>query len=350
MISFYPGPSKLREGVGGYLQEAYTSDILTYNHRNTEFVNVIASTIAALKFKLNIPNTYEIYFVNSATECWQIIAQSLVLERSLHLFNGAFGQRWMDFTQLLGKQTTALTFDIDDYLPQPTAGEHNLICITNCETSNGTFVSTPYIKKLRDANSDSIIAIDATSCMGGVNFDFAQADVWFASVQKCFGLPAGLGIMVCSPRAIARAKEMNSRVYYNSLVRLHEKMQATQTNNTPNMLGIYLLEKVMQESENVIEIETALRNRAANFRNFISKQSELNLLVEDPDLASPTVIAVEGKIELVKQLKSAAKNHDLLLGNGYGAWAENTFRIANFPAHSDADFEKLMKFIKSYFK
>ncbi len=350
MISFYPGPSKLREGIGGYLQQAYSSDILTYNHRNTEFVSVIASAIAALKFQLNIPESYEIYFVNSATECWQIIAQSLVIERSLHIFNGAFGQRWMDFTHLLGKQTTALTFDINEYLLQPTTSGQDLICITNCETSNGTYVASAHIQKVKAAYADSIIAVDATSCMAGINLDFAQADVWFASVQKCFGLPAGLGIMVCSPRAIARAKEINSRIYYNSLVRLHEKMQASQTNNTPNMLGIYLLEKVMQKSENVIEIETSLRNRAAYFRDFIRTQSTLNLLISEASLASPTVIAVEGKIELVKQLKLEAKNHGLLLGNGYGAWAENTFRIANFPAHSDADFEKLINFIKSYFK
>lgn len=349
MISFYPGPSKLRASVGDYMQQAYSSDILSFNHRSSEFVEVIAGAIESIKTKLNVPQNYEVYFVNSATECWQIIAQSLVAERSLHIYNGAFGQRWMEFTTLLGIQTSAKEFNIQEPLPVPSAADADVICITNCETSNGSYVSSAHIASLREANPEKLIAVDATSCMAGVNLDFSQADVWFASVQKCFGIPSGLGIMVCSPRAIEKAKALNSRAYYNSMVRLHEKMKFTQTNNTPNMLAIYLLGKVMQHSEPIAFIENALKARAHRWRTFFGSLPNFHLLIREEALASPTVIAVSGEIDEIKNIKSRAKKSGLLLGNGYGAWAETTFRIANFPAHTDGDVDLLLDFFKQQY-
>lgn len=347
MISFYPGPSKLREGVGHYLQEAFASDILTYNHRNAEFVMVIAATIAALKEKLAIPEDYEIYFVNSATECWQIISQSLVIDNSVHLYNGAFGQRWMEFAESLGVKTTRVSYAIHSALPIFKGVAKDLICISNCETSNGTFISNNQIKLLRDANPEALIAVDATSCMAGVKLVIPHADVWFASVQKCFGLPSGLGIMVCSPAAIARAKMLNHRAYYNSMVRLHEKMQATQTNNTPNMLGIYLLGKVMEASSGIAEVEKQTIQKAGILRHYFKHHPAFKLLIEEDALASNTVIAVLGEEAEIQQLKIEAKNHGFLLGNGYGDWAKNTFRIANFPAHTQADIKDLISFFKN---
>jgi phosphoserine aminotransferase len=59
-----------------------------------------------------------------------------------------------------------------------------------------------YFSKIPDA----LIAVDATSSMAGVELDWQSADIWFASVQKCFGLPAGMAVMVCSPRALQYAE------------------------------------------------------------------------------------------------------------------------------------------------
>lgn len=348
MISFYPGPSKLREGIGQYLQEAFASDILTYNHRNAEFVTVIADTVAILKDKLAIPEAYEIYFVNSATECWQIISQSLVIAHAVHLYNGAFGQRWMEFAQSLGVNTTGISYAIHSNLPIYEGTAEDLICITNCETSNGTYISGNQLKLLREANPRALIAVDATSCMAGVSLPIALADVWFASVQKCFGLPSGLGIMVCSPAAVARAKALNHRAYYNSMVRLHEKMQATQTNNTPNMLGIYMLGKVMQASANIAEIEKQTILKAEILRYYFRQHLDYQLLIPEDELASSTVIAVKGEEAAIQQLKIEAKKQGFLLGNGYGDWAKNTFRIANFPAHSQEDIKNLISFFKNH--
>ena len=69
----------------------------------------------------------------------------------------------------------------------------------------------------------------------------------------------------------------------------------------------------------------------------------------NPELRSPTVIALQGKEKVVDEVKKQALRHDILLGNGYGAWAKNTFRIANFPAHTDEEIDLLKRFFQSYY-
>ena len=57
-----------------------------------------SKTITLLKEKLDIPKDYTIFFTSSATECWEILAQSLIVTRSFHIYNGAFGEKWYDYT------------------------------------------------------------------------------------------------------------------------------------------------------------------------------------------------------------------------------------------------------------
>ncbi|MFY7787723.1 MAG: aminotransferase class V-fold PLP-dependent enzyme, partial [Thermoflexibacteraceae bacterium] len=102
MISFYPGPSQLAPNIRQYLLDIYDSQLLSRNHRSSEFIHVIAQTTNLLREKLAIPTDYSIFFVSSATEAWEIIAQSLVKQQnSLHFFNGAFGEKWYKTTQQL---------------------------------------------------------------------------------------------------------------------------------------------------------------------------------------------------------------------------------------------------------
>ena len=89
MITFYPGPSKVYPQVEQYISEAFASGLISSNHRSKGFMELLEQTIADLKAKLDVPAGYEVYFVSSATECWEIIAQSLLIDSSLHIYNGA---------------------------------------------------------------------------------------------------------------------------------------------------------------------------------------------------------------------------------------------------------------------
>jgi phosphoserine aminotransferase len=346
MISFYPGPSKVYPQVENYLVDAYQSGILSVNHRSEVFMRMLAKTIETLKTKLDIPTDYEVYFVSSATECWEVIAQSLVSKSSFHFYNGAFGAKWMEYTQKLKKASRGVAFGYNALpeVEQLSYGiQDDVVCITHNETSNGTALPDSFLYELRQ-RTDRLIAVDATSSMGGVVLPWLTADVWYASVQKCFGLPSGVGVVVVSPRAIAQAIQLGEDDHYNSFNFIRSNFSKFQTPYTPNTLLIYLLGRVMEHVSPIQEIADKITQRANGLYLFL-EQHGYKPLISEPSVRSQTVLCVEVNPIQLGKLKTAGKTHGITLGNGYGAWKETSFRIANFPAITNDEFLLLRKFL-----
>ncbi|HEY4651625.1 MAG TPA: aminotransferase class V-fold PLP-dependent enzyme [Pontibacter sp.] len=352
MLNFYPGPSKVYPEVRSYLTAAYDEGILGAPHRGEQFVQLSRATVGLLKRKINIPEDYYIFFTSGATECWEILIQSLTKHKSYHIYNGSFGEKWLQYAQKLRPKSEGISFDLNETMPVEQlqiGSDTELICFTQNETSNGTQVSATSILNLHNRYRDTLIAVDATSSMAGLNLKFIKADIWFASVQKCFGLPAGLGVLVCSPRAIFRAKQMAERGHYNSLVSMYEKMLNYQTTHTPNVLGIYLLRRVLEDRPFVKAIDQELTDRAQELYEFFAPFQDIQLLVENEEVRSKTVIALQSTERLVDDIKKRALHHNIRLGNGYGIWQRNTFRIANFPAILNEEYEELKRFFQHYY-
>ncbi len=344
MISFYPGPSKVFPFVKEDMQEAFDLGVLGINHRSSEFVGISKSCLALLKEKLEIPDDFTIFFTSSATECWEIIAQSLIKEQSLHIYNGAFGQKWFEYTHKLKPMALKIHYDINEPLkPVKFENSPEIIAIVQNETSNATQISNDIIKALKRNNPNSLIAVDVTSSLGGIKLDFVNGDIWFASVQKCLGLPAGLGIMICAPQVKKRVVALKEISHYNSLYHMYERMENFQTTYTPNVLGIYLLMKAMQRSENIQKIENITIQKSLMWYQFLQSQ-RFDLLVKNLLVRSDTVIAVS--TTNLEEVKSKALKNNIILGNGYGDWASSTFRIANFPAHTLDDMRLLMNVLE----
>lgn len=347
MLYFYPGPSKLYPQVRDYLLEGYDSGILSMNHRNSEFITLCKSTIELFKAKLNVPEDYTIFFVSSATEAWEIIAQSLVSKGSLHLYNGAFGQKWAEYSQKIHQKVIFKEFDFLNGLSLFRSEEHlDMVCLTQNETSNGTQLSNDTIKAVATYHKDALVAVDATSSMGGIDLKWRNADCWFASVQKCFGLPAGLGVCVCSPKAISKALEINDKRYYNSFLFIYENIQNFQTNYTPNVLNIFLLNKVLGQIDHIQQIHQQTAHKAKTWYDFL-EENDFELLVKNKEVRSETVITVSGMPDFIKKVKEKAKEKQIILGNGYGKWKADTFRIANFPAITEEEIGELQLFLKN---
>jgi phosphoserine aminotransferase len=349
LLNFYPGPSKVYPEVRQYLTDAYDSGILAVPHRSETFMQLMRATVASLKKKLNIPQDYYIFFASSATECWEIIAQSFTFSQSFHLYNGAFGEKWYQYAKKICPEAQSQQFPLEETIdankleiPEDT----EVICVTQNETSNGTQVNANTILNVFNKCKDQLLAIDATSSMAGLNLKYIKADIWFASVQKCFGLPPGMAVMVCSPRALFRAKKIDEKNHYNSLVLLYEKMLNYQTSYTPNTLNLYLLYRTLEQRDIIKNIDHHLVQRAQNLYEFFEPFTQFRPLITNPEVRSNTVITLEGPGKMVEEIKKNALANNIQLGNGYGKWARTTFRIANFPALTDTDFEALKNFFQ----
>ncbi|MCC5944033.1 MAG: alanine--glyoxylate aminotransferase family protein [Bernardetiaceae bacterium] len=348
MLNFYPGPSRVYDEVEAYLSDAYQEGILSIQHRSDAFVAISKQLQQSLRDKLQIPNGYCILYTTSATECWEIINQAYPARQSLHIFNGAFGKKWHRYHTELSSDCQPFAFDIQERPPLealPNTQGNALLCLTHNETSNGTKLPDNYLSQLRQRYPEDIIAIDATSSLGGVSLPWGKADIWFASVQKCLGMPAGMALLIVSEKAIDAAEAKPHR--YNSLRFLVDKMQDFQTTYTPSVLHIYLLMRLMQQRGSIEQIDARIRVQAQEWYGFLAK-IKVKLLVQNPEVRSDTVIAISGDESFVFQTKYMAKEAGIILGNGYGDWAKTSLRIANFPAIADDEIFVLKDFLQEF--
>jgi len=346
MLSFYPGPSKVHPEALVYIQEAFEQGIVSINHRSPRFEKLLKDTFEELHLKWNIPQDYTIYFVSSATEAWEIVTQSLVRKKSTHLYNGAFGKKWAHYAKAVAE---SFEFTLDQSLAEvgkqlgPISGD--TLCLVQSETSNG---SGQQIRRTDfQLADDTLLVVDATSSMGGIELPWNEADVWLASVQKCIGIPAGMGLLICSPKALARAKEVGRATHYNDVLFLEENRRLFQTQMTPNVVGIYLVCRLTQQLPSLSETHRATLAKMKIWTDFWDKQSNFSYLIEKENLRLPTVLALKGPAEKIRTLYDLCQSSGIELGKGYGEWKNTTFRIANFPAHTNEDIETLINLIKN---
>jgi phosphoserine aminotransferase len=347
MLSFYPGPSKVHPEVLDFIREAFDQGIVSINHRSTRFEALLKDTLEILHEKWNIPSDYTIYFISSATEAWEIVAQSLIEKQSLHIYNGAFGKKWAHYTQQIHPASQSIEFNSQTSLASvnlPLLTDFDTICLVQSETSNGTGQAIT-----RKLYGSALIAVDATSSMGGIELDWKEADVWLASVQKCMGIPAGLGIMICSPKSLERAEKLGKKSHYNDVLLMEENRQRFQTHYTPNVLGIYVLNRLTHLLPNIKQIDLQTRDKMKIWESFWEENHSwgLKCLIENPDLRLPTVLALQGDAETIQRIQQKCFAADIELGKGYGEWQANTVRIANFPSHTENDIQTLIKLLEN---
>ena len=349
MITFNVGPSKVYPEVKQYLSDAFDQNILSISHRSKEFDTFSKRTIELLHQKLDIPEDYVIMYTGSATESWEIISQDVVESNAVHFFNGEFGKKWFEYSKYINPGVIGHKFDenhtinINDF----TINDPELFAFTLNETSTGTQVRQNIIEETRSKFPNALIAIDTTSCIGGMAIDFIQYDIIYGSVQKCFGLPSGLGLLICSPKAIEKAKRKNVTGRYNSLLKMVEYIKVYQTSFTPNVLNIYLLNRVLEKSEHISAIDLRLKKQADDWYNFIPTLNDMHLHVSNKEVQSDTIITVGATEELVSKIKNESKAAGIELGSGYGPLKNATFRVANFPSIEEHEIKTLKDFLKT---
>jgi phosphoserine aminotransferase len=110
---------------------------------------------------------------------------------------------------------------------------------------------------------------------------------------------------------------------------------------------VYLLSRVVEMVEPIGPTGDRLERRASDWYAFLETLSGLQPLISNAAVRSATVIAVEASPALIVRLKEGAKREGIVLGNGYGAWKDTTFRIANFPALTAEENGLLRNFLRN---
>jgi phosphoserine aminotransferase len=353
--NFTPGPSQLYFTVGDHARQAFKDGIPSISHRSKLFEQISKEATDGLRQLLNIPSDYSIYFTASATEIWERIIQNLVEEKSFHLVNGSFSKRFHEIALQLNRKAEKVEvkegngFENNLVIPNDT----ELIAITHNETSTGVSVPLEFIYGIRERHPNTLIAIDAVSSLPYPAIDISKVDSIFFSVQKGFGLPAGLGVWVVNQKCIFKAEQLltkgTSIGSYHNIPSLHAHALKNQTPETPNVLGIYLLSKVIQDflRRGIDTIRKETEYKAAILYNSLEKHTLLAPFVTEKKFQSKTVVVANTQSHTENLAKFLAAK-GLFAGDGYGSNKKTQLRFANFPAHSKEQFELLVDSLDSY--
>ena len=126
---------------------------------------------------------------------------------------------------------------------------------------------------------------------------------------------------------------------------MYAMMEKWQTSFTPNVLGIYLLMRVLEKSKPIRVVNKITIDRYQKWHSFLQKNKWLQHLVKNKSVHSYTVLPIKGEPASINKIKKTAKKKGFLLGEGYGDLKATTFRIANFPAIKNSEIGKLQSFL-----
>lgn len=354
---FTAGPAELFPTFEKHLMQAVNEQVGSISHRSAAYKKIHQHTDEQLRVLMNIPAESAIMFTGSASEIWERIVLNLVELESYHLINGSFSKKFYEYAINVNKYAHKFEKPMGEGFnyDEPEIPEFvELIAVTQNETSTGVQMREPDIHRLKRSNNNRLVAVDMVSSAPIPELDLHLIDTAFFSVQKAFGLPAGLGVWIANEACLEKSLQIKNsdtgEVHigaHHDLPTLWEQSKKFQTPSTPNVLAIYLLGKIAEDM-NVIGIENIRKEtdiKAKMIYNHLTESLLLNPSVKHELHRSRTVAVADTVIDssvIIEKLK--AKN--MIIGAGYGSKKSQQIRIANFPATSIEQTASLIAALK----
>lgn len=351
---FSPGPSQLYPNVEQFISEGLEQGVASISHRSAKYVEIHEEAVDQLRALIGLPDSWDVYFLGSASESWERILRNCITQNSFHLVNGSFSKKFYSYAKAEGLNAikheveAGQGFDLTSVnIPQ----DSEIITIAHNETSTGVMTPLEDIYALKDNNPGTLLALDVVSSLPFPEIDFEKIDTAYFSVQKCFGMPAGLGVWLvnekCRNLATQKADQGLFTGSHHDIASLAKMAAKYQTPSTPNVLGIYTLSKVCAEMNKI----GAQQLRELTLEKFdllqmaIQEIDYLSFGVDQINHRSKTVVVANTSIE-PSVINNHLKRHDLSVGAGYGDKKTSQIRIANFPAHSKDVIVRLIDALK----
>jgi len=348
-IFFTPGPAHIYPTVDQHIRQALDLQLLATSHRSQTYMSIHQKAVEGIKALMAIPQDFHIFFHSSATEIWERMIQNVVVDTSFHFVNGSFSRRYFDIATQLGvnaQKEEVAWGQACNLQAAEIAAETELINFTHNETSTGVMLDLEEVYALRKHFPKALTSLDMVSAAPYGQPDWSQIDSAYLSVQKCFGLPAGLGILILSPKLVEKATAKHAAGYsigsYHSFPSQLSKAVKHQTPETPNILGVYLFGQVCEDMLRIgiDQIRAETDAKAKLLYDYFERDTRFEIFVEEAKYRSKTVIVINTPSP--SPLLADLEKQGFVVGKGYGKMKTSQIRIANFPTASIADVERLL--------
>ena len=297
---FSSGPCAKRPG---WTTEVLDTALLGRSHRSGPGKAKLKDAIDRTKKLLGVPDDYRVGIVPASdTGAVEIAMWSMLGPRPLDCFAWeSFGEDWVTDTikQLKIKDGRVFKAEYGD-LPDLKQADpsHDVIFTWNGTTSGVRVPNADWIS----ANREGITICDATSAAFAMDLDWSKLDVTTFSWQKVLGGEAAHGMMVLSPRAVARIESYSPPWPMPKIFRLkkgdklNEAIFQGETMNTPSMLVVEDYLDALTWAEGIGGLKALQARANANFAAlsaWVTKSNWVDFLAGDASYRSNTSVCLK---------------------------------------------------------
>ena len=341
------GPSKVR---GAQLEDLVTrgASLLGTSHRQAPVKNLVGSVRSGLSQLFWLPEGYEVVLGNGgSTAFWDAASFGLIEKRAENLSFGAVRAHDSDAggapgidSPTVGKTDAGTRGEIEvlegvDVYAWP----HN-------ETSTGVMAPVTRVH----GDEGALTVIDATSAAGGIDFDAAEADVYYFAPQKNFASDGGLWLGLFSPAALERVERIAASGRYIpeflSLKNAVDNSRLNQTLNTPALATLLMLDDQISwinEQGGLAWASARTAESSSALYDWAEGVSYARPFVSNPEHRSQVVVTIDfdDSIDAALVAKTLRAN-GIVDTEPYRKLGRNQLRVATFVAIEPSDVRQLI--------
>ena len=338
---FVPGPTNVPMRV----QRAMM--VPMEDHRSPNFPQLTFAVLSGLKDIFRTKTGTPFIFASSGTGCWEAALTNTLSpgDKVLAARFGQFSHLWIDMCQRLGLDVQIVDCEWGTGVPLQQYADilkndtqHSIKAVLACHNETATGVTSDIAgvrEALDDAAHPALFFVDCVSSLGCIDFRFDEwgVDMAVSGSQKGLMLPAGLGILCASPKALAQHKTAQlKRAFFD----LQDMLQSNSTGYFPYtpalplMYGLVEAMKMLQE-EGMDNVFARHHYLAEGVRAAVTQGWQLKLCAAEAKWHSDTVSAVmlPAGVAGGDVIARAYRRYNLSLGGGLSKVAGKLFRIGH---------------------
>lgn len=337
---FVPGPTNVPDRVLRAMHRAQE------DHRSSTFPELPNSLFADLKRVYRTTEAQPFIFPATGTAMWEasIVNALSPGDRVLAVRLGQFSNLFIDCAQRLGLRVDVIDLEwgeavapdrIQSALAADTPHEIKAVLIVHNETATGVTSDIGAVRTAMDAaHHPALLYVDGVSSIGSLDFRFDEwrVDFAIAGSQKGFMMPAGLGLLCVSKKALAMADSARCpRVFFDLRDQARHNAQGYFP-YTPALAHLFGLREALDMIfEEGLDAVTARHHRLGEGVRRAVRAWGLEICARDPKAYSGTVTAIvipDGK-DARHVIDIAFRRYNLALGSGLGQLNGKVFRIGH---------------------
>ena len=338
---FVPGPTNVPDRV----QRAMV--VSQEDHRSPDFPKITRQITLGLKRVFRADNGIPFVFPSSGTGCWEAALTNTLSpgDRVLAARFGQFSHLWIDMCQRLGLEVdivdcewgTGVPLDIyRERLAVDTDRKIKAVLVCHNETATGVTSDVAGVRRVLDqVDHPALLFVDCVSSLASIDLRFDEwgIDMAVSGSQKGLMLPAGLGILCASQKALGSRHTAKLKRSYFDLDTMFASNNTGYYPYTPALSLLYgLVESLkMIDEEGLDNIFRRHHYLAAGVRAAVQQGWKLDLCAKSPEWYSDTVsaIMVPDGVNGADVIARAYKRYNLSLGAGLSRVAGKLFRIGH---------------------